>query len=421
MILTFDHHDCRPPGMIGRMRFPTGLRALNHHDFRRFLGAQVVSQLGSWMQSVAQSWLVLELTNSPFRLGLLGALQFGPFLFLSPVSGAIVDRLPRRRLLIVTQILFALQSLGLALLVSTGHGAYWAIALLATMAGFANTLDQPARQAFVTALVGRADVLNAVVLTSAAFNATRIVGPAAAGLLIGQIGIAPAFVVNALSFLVVVLTLVRLAEPARPARSAGTSVLDQIGEGVAYAWRTPRVRLFLGLLFTVSFTVFNFSVYVPVLARTVLGLGPAGFGLLMTALGVGAVLGALTLGMASGENPSIMVVFAAATVACGGLLGLSLCHRVWTTASCLVVTGFFGVIVVASCNTALQLAAPDALRGRVLSLYTWVYFGLFPIGAFLIGAVSERWGVSRALFVAGLFGLATLAVVGGWWRRGSAG
>ena len=335
MILTFDHHDCRPPGMIGRMRFPTGLRALNHHDFRRFLGAQVVSQLGSWMQSVAQSWLVLELTNSPFRLGLLGALQFGPFLFLSPVSGAIVDRLPRRRLLIVTQILFALQSLGLALLVSTGHGAYWAIALLATMAGFANTLDQPARQAFVTALVGRGDVLNAVVLTSAAFNATRIVGPAAAGLLIGQIGIAPAFVVNALSFLVVVLTLVRLAEPARPARSAGTSVLDQIGEGVAYAWRTPRVRLFLGLLFTVSFTVFNFSVYVPVLARTVLGLGPAGFGLLMTALGVGAMLGALTLGVASGENPSTEVVFVAAAVACGGLIGLSLCHRIWTTTACL--------------------------------------------------------------------------------------
>ena len=216
MTQTLDHQDRRPPSMIGRMRFPTGLRALNHDDFRRFFGAQIVSQLGSWMQSVAQSWLVLELTNSPFRLGLLGALQFGPFLFLSPVSGAIVDRLPRRRLLIVTQILFALQSLGLALLVSTGHGAYWAIALLATMAGFANTLDQPARQAFVTALVGRGDVLNAVVLTSAAFNATRIVGPAAAGLLIGQIGVAPAFVVNALSFLVVVLTLVRLGEPARP-------------------------------------------------------------------------------------------------------------------------------------------------------------------------------------------------------------
>src|SRR5437016_721194 len=127
---TGDHHGSRHPSMIERMRFPTGLRALSHDDFRRFFVAQIVSQLGSWMQSVAQSWLVLELTNSPFRLGLLGVFQFGPFLFLSPVSGAIVDRLPRRRLLIVTQILFALQSLGLALLVSTGPGAYWAIALL---------------------------------------------------------------------------------------------------------------------------------------------------------------------------------------------------------------------------------------------------------------------------------------------------
>src|SRR2546428_11814242 len=126
MTLTFDHHDCRPPGMIGRMRFPTGLRALNHHDFRRFLGAQVVSQLGSWMQSVAQSWLVLELTNSPFRLGLLGALPFRPVLFLSPLSGALLDRLPPRRPLIVTPTLFALHSLGLALPAAPGPEAYLA-------------------------------------------------------------------------------------------------------------------------------------------------------------------------------------------------------------------------------------------------------------------------------------------------------
>jgi MFS family permease len=399
------------------MRFPTGFRALNHQDFRRFFTAQIVSQLGSWMQSVAQSWLVLELTNSPFRLGLLGALQFGPFLLLSVVSGAVVDRLPRRRLLIVTQITFASHSLLLALLVWTGHGAYWSIALLATISGVANTLDQPARQAFVTALVGRADALNAVALNSVAFNAARIVGPATAGLLIGQLGVAPAFFVNGLAFLVVVLTLVSLAEPTLPTSGTGTTVLAQIGEGVAYAWRTPRVRLFLGLLFAVSFTVFNFSIYVPLLVRTVLGLGPAGFGFLMTALGVGSVLGALTLGARSGERPSLMVVFTAAIFACCGLLGLSMCRGLWTTASCLVATGFFGVIVVASCNTTLQLEAPDALRGRVLSLYTWVYFGLYPIGAFGIGVMSEWWGVSTALFIAGTFGLAALMLVGGWWRR----
>jgi MFS family permease len=214
------------------MRFPSGLRALNHQDFRRFFGAQIVSQLGSWMQSVAQSWLVLELTNSPFRLGLLGLLQFGPFFVLSLVSGAIVDRLPRKRLLVVTQIIFVTQSFLLALLVWTGHGAYWWIAVLATISGIANTLDQPARQTFVTALVGRADALNAVALNSVALNATRIVGPAAAGLVIGQLGVAPAFFLNGLSFLVVILTLLTLAEPPRTAPPTGTTVLDQIGEGV---------------------------------------------------------------------------------------------------------------------------------------------------------------------------------------------
>src|SRR5262249_9527357 len=307
----------------------------------------------------------------------------------------------------------------LALLVGTGHGAYWSIALLATVAGLANTLDQPARHAFVTAIVGKADVLNAVALTSAAFNAARIVGPAAAGLLIGRVGVAPAFGLNGLSFLVVVLTLTRLRDPVAPLPRPATSVLGQIAEGVGYAWRTPRVRLFLGLLFAVSFTVFNFSIYVPLLARTVLGLGPPGFGFLMSALGVGSVLGALTLGMRSGETPTAGLVLGTAVLACAGLVGLGLGHRLWTTAAALVVTGFFGIIVVASCNTALQLEAPDALRGRILSLFTWVYFGLYPIAAFLLGALAERWGVSRALLAAGGFGLATLGLVGWWWRRES--
>ncbi len=399
------------------MTFPAGLRALNHADFRRFFGAQIVCQLGSWMQSVAQAWLVLDLTNSPFRLGLLGALQFGPFLFLSMVSGAVVDRLPRRQLLMATQFTFAVQSLLLAGLVWTGHGAYWSLALLATIAGVANTLDQPARQAFVTVLVGKKDVLNAVALNSAAFNATRLVGPAVAGLLIGHAGVAPVFLLNGLSFGVVILTLLTLHEPASPGPRSETTVLGQIGEGVGYAWRTPRVRLFLALLFVVSFTVFNFSVYVPLLARTVLGLGAVGFGGLMTALGVGAVMGALALGALSRDVPSLGVVVSTAGLACAALIGLGLCRQVWTTVLWLAITGFFGVIVVASCNTALQLEAPDALRGRVLSLFTWVYYGLFTVGAFAIGAISERWGVSSALLVAGTFGLTALVLVGRWWRR----
>src|SRR5262245_54238640 len=210
------------------MRVPTGLRALNHLDFRRFFAAQFVSQVGWWMQSVGQAWLVLQLTNSPLRLGLLGTLQFGPFLLFSIVSGAMVDRLPQRRLLVLTQMSFATHALTLAVLIWTGHVAYWQIAILATLLGLTNTLDQPARQAFVLALVGKADVLNAVALNSAAFNVARIVGPTAAGLLIGQFGVASAFFLNGLTFLIVAVTLMMLHEAGGPVPNRGTTVLREI-------------------------------------------------------------------------------------------------------------------------------------------------------------------------------------------------
>lgn len=398
------------------MTFPRGLRALNHADYRLFFGAQLLALVGSWMQSVSQSWLVLQLTGSPFKLGLLGTLQFGPVLLFSLASGAVADRVPKRRLLMATQTTLACQALALAILVWMGHAQYWHIALLALVAGFANALELPARQSFVVELVGKEDMINAVALNSAAFNAARIVGPAVAGLLIARVGVAPAFLLNSLGFVVVIAALAALRAQGRPARRAGTTILEEIGEGLRYAMRTPRIRLILGLLFVVSFTVFNFTVYVPLLARTVLGLGAEGFGFLMAALGVGAVAGALTLGVRGSREPPLPALFAAAAIACGGLLGLSAVHHFWMAVPVLFVTGFFGIVMVAGCNTTLQLRAPDALRGRVMSLYTFVYGGVFPIGAFLVGAISERWGVSRALLAAGVFGLLTLAMIGLWWR-----
>jgi predicted MFS family arabinose efflux permease len=399
------------------MRFPGGLRALNHGGFRRFLAAQTLSQIGSWMQSVAQTWFVLQLTDSPFLLGLLGTLQWGPILLFSLASGTLVDRLSQRRLLIATNVTFAGQALVLALVILSGHAAYWQFATLAAVAGIANTIDQPARQTFVLTLVGRDDVINAVALGSAGFNAARVVGPAVAGLLIGQVGVAPTYVASGLSFLVVVATLLRLAEPAVPARHHDTTLLDEIREGLAYALRTPRVRLMLGLLFIIGVTVYNFVVYVPLLARTVLGFGPRGFGLLMTAVGAGAVAGALTIGARRSVAPSPAFLFLTAALACGGLLGLGAARQVAVVVPLLAATGFFGIIMVAASNTALQLEAPEELRGRVVSLYTWVYGGTFPIGVLATGAISEHAGVSTALHVAGGAGLTALALLAWWWRR----
>jgi len=399
------------------MTFPNGLRALNHADFRRFFLAQMVALVCGWMQTVAQSWLVLQLTGSPLRLGLIGTLQFGPILLFSVVTGAVADRLPKRRVLVATQLTLAALALAMAALVASGRVQYWHVGVVAVLAGLAQTFDSPARQSFMAEMVGKADLANAVALNSASFNAARIVGPAIGGLLIARVGVAPAFVLNALGLIVVAIALMTLnARGTAPARR-GTTMLQEIGEGLAYAARTPMIRLILGLLLTVSLTVFNFTVYVPLLARQVLGLGAEGFGFLMAALGVGAVTGALTVGFRRAPEPPIASMMVASAVALSGLLALSTARTTWVAVPLLFVTGFSGLILVASCNTRLQLAAPDELRGRMMSLYTLVWGGVFPLGAFAVGAISEAWNVSMAFRVQGITGLLGLGALILWWRR----
>jgi len=399
------------------MTFPHGLRALRHRDFRRFYGAQVVAQTGSWMQMVSQSWLVLQLTASPFKLGLISTLQFAPVLLFSVVSGAVADRLPKRRVLVATQATLAAQALLLGLLAATGLVEYWHVAALGLVLGFANVTDQPARQSYVVEMVGRDDMANAVALNSASFNAARIVGPAVAGVVIGRWGVVPSFFANAAGFVWVIVTLLGLRASGLPSREARAPMLAAIREGLAWALRTPRVRLALGLVFGVSLCVFNFTVYVPLLAKNVLGLGAEGFGFLMAALGVGAVAGALTVGLLPTREPPVAALFAAAAITFAMLLGLGLVRRAWVAAALLLVIGYFGLALMAACNTAMQLSAPDALRGRVMSLYTWLSAGIFPIGAFIVGAVAEAWGVSVAFLWNGTLGLALLAALGLWWRR----
>ena len=398
------------------MVFPRPLRALNHRDFRRWYVGSFISQIGTWMYSVAQAWLVLQLTDSPFRLGLLGTLQWGPMLVFALVSGAIADRLPRRRLLMATQSALACQSLLLGVLVATGVVQYWHIGVLAVAAGLANTLDNPARQSFNADLVGREDVINAVALNSAAFNAARIVGPAAGGLLIARFGVVPLFFIKGLAVAVVVLTLATVRVEGRPVRSTRGSMATEILEGLDYALHTPRIHFVLALLLVVSFCVFNFSVYVPLLARQVLGLGAEGFGFLMAAMGVGAVGGALALGTLVPGRPPLRVLFMAGALACAGLIGLSAVRQFAVAVPVLLLVGFFGIIATAGGNTTLQLSAPDALRGRVMSIYTLISGGSFPVASLLIALISERWSVSVALLIAGVVGVTALGAIVARWR-----
>jgi predicted MFS family arabinose efflux permease len=399
------------------MALPAGLRALGHRDFRLFWCGQLVSLIGTWMQSVGQAWLVLELTNSPFRLGVIGALQFGPILLFSFLSGAISDRVRKRRLLLGTQAALMLQAFTLAALVGSGHVQFWHVAVLAALYGLATTLDMPSRQSFIAHLVPRGDLMNAIALNSAVFNGARVVGPAVAGLLVARYGTAAAFLMNGASFIAVLAALAAIRTEGAPSPRRGVGLRAEIAEGVRYAAGTPRVALVMSLLVVVSLFVVNMNVLVPLIARDVLHEGAHGFGLLMAALGVGAVAGALAVAALSVGRPPLGMVVGPALAAAALLLLLSTARHFGPTAAVLVALGFAQIVFMTSCNTTVQIAVPDELRGRVMGLYALVFAGMTPIGALIMGTVAEHWGVSRACAVGGGAGLLLILVLTVAWRR----
>lgn len=404
------------------MRFPAALRALNHRDFRRFWLGQSVSVVGSWMQSVGLAWLVLDLTGSPLRLGIVSALQFGPVLVLSMLAGVAVDRFPKRRLVIGTQVALMLPALALGTLAGTGLVRYWHVAALAAVIGVVNAFDMPSRQTIVAEMVGRDDLLNAVALNSASFNAARVVGPAVAGALIAWHGTAVAFLLNGLSFVPVVLALltVRAGGPPRP--RAATSVGQEIAAGLRYATRTPRVALVLSLVLAMSLFALNHGVLVPLFARQVLRQDVHGFGLLMASLGGGAVAGAVGVAVFGGGPPPLPAVIGPALVVGGGLLGLALVRQFPVAAAVLFVIGAMQIVFLNGCNTIVQVTVPDELRGRVVALYAMVFAGVSPAGALMVGSVAEAAGVPAACAAGGGLALAAvLALLLVWRRHGGPG
>jgi len=399
------------------MTFPRALRALEHRDFRVFWSGQLFSLIGTWMQSVAQAWLVLELTNSPFKLGLLGALQFGPILLLSFVAGALADRWPKRRLMFVTQTALMLQALALAALAWSGHVRYWHVAALALLYGIANTLDMPVRQSFVVEMVGRADLGNAIALNSAMFNGARVVGPAVGGLLIARYGVGSAFFLNGLSFLAVIAALLAVRAEGLPRPRPELGLADEVVEGLRYAARTPPTGLVLSLLLAVSLFILNYNVLVPLLARDVLHAGAHGFGLLMAALGAGAVGGAVALAALGRERPSLTALVTPALVLGIASVSLGLTRDFRLAAAVLFVMGFAGILFMAGSNTTLQMTVPDELRGRLMSLYMLVFVGVTPFGSLLSGAITQAFGVPAGFVAGGGLGLISVLAVVAWWRE----
>jgi MFS family permease len=397
------------------------LRALQYRDFRLFWSGQLVSLIGTWMQSVGQAWLVLELTSSPFQLGLVSALQFAPVLLFSPLGGAVSDRFPKRRAIMATQTVLMMQAFALSALAWSGHVRYWHLAVLATLYGLANAVDIPARQSYVADLVGKADLANAVALNSAVFNGARVVGPAVAGLLVERYGEASAFLLNGLSFLAVLAALAAVRTEGRPGAGASGRLGAELTEAVRYAARTPRIALTLGLMVVVSLLVINYNVLVPLVAHQVLRQDAHGFGLLMGALGAGAVIGALVVTLLGLSRPPLRLVAGSALALCAGTMVLALVGRFEAAAATLGAIGFCQILFTTSCNTSLQLTTPDNLRGRMMGLYTVAFAGMTPFGSLLMGSIAEHMGVRAACAAGGgvgLLGVGTLSIL--WLRAARA-
>jgi MFS family permease len=402
------------------MRFPTGLRALNHRDYRLFFSGQLVSLIGTWTQRVAQAWLVLELTNSPFKLGLISALQSAPIFCLALVAGAIADRLPKRRVLIGTQIALMVQAFMLAILSWLGHVQYWHVAVLATCYGLAATLDMPTRQSFVVEMASKADLPNAIALNSSMVSGARMVGPAVAGLLVDRYGVAPAFGFNGLSFVAVIVALAAMRAEGLPGPTQGTTVREDIAAGLRYAFQTPIVALTLSLLSTVGLFVMNHNVLVPLLARDVLHEGAHGFGLLMAAVGIGSIIGALAVAALGKGRPPFSLLLGTAGAASGFTLLLSAIRNFWVAMFILTLVGFSQIVFMANCNSTLQLEVPDRMRGRLMSLYAIVFVGVTPLGSIIVGTIAEWFGVAAAYALAGVAALTFIVVLGLVWRRAQA-
>src|SRR6058998_3875241 len=336
------------------MSGPVRLGALRHRDFRLFWIGQLISQIGTWMQSVAQAWLVLELTQSPFQLGLVSALQFAPVLLLSPVGGVLSDRFAKRRVLLVSQTAMQLQAFVLAALVWSGRVQYWHVAGLALIYGLGRAIDIPARQSYITDLVGRSDLANAVALNSVVMNGARIVGPAVAGLLIAAFGVAPAFLLNGVSFVAVLAALAAIRTEGHPDPAGRLGIRQGLVGAVKYALETPPVGFTLALLVAVSLLTLNFNVVVPLIARDVLHEGAQGFGLLMSALGVGAVIGAGALALLRRDRPPLSLLAGSAAILCAGVATLGLVSHFAVAVAVLAVLGYLQIYFSTSCNITLQ-------------------------------------------------------------------
>jgi len=387
------------------------VRALRHRNYRLFFGGQTVSLIGTWITRVATSWLVYRLTNSALLLGVVGFASQIPMLILAPFGGVLVDRWDRRRILVVTQILSALQSLALAVLAMTNVITVAEIIVLQLVQGVINAFDTPGRQAFVVEMVEEpGDLPNAIALNSSMFNASRIVGPSVAGVLIAVVGEGWCFMIDAISYVAVIASLLAMRF-VRVQREARHSLMrEELRAGFSYVFGFPPVRALMLQVALVSVMGMPYAILMPAIASSVLHGGPHTLGILMTSTGVGALLGTVYLASRHTVLGLGKVIVAATIGLSAGLIAFSFSHTLWISLAVLPLVGAGMMLQAASANTILQTVVDEKLRGRVMAFYTMAILGTQPIGSLAAGIVADRIGAQMTILIGAVFCLA-----GGLW------
>lgn len=390
-------------------RLPFALRALRHRNYRLFFTGQLISVTGTWMQTVAESWLMYRLTQSPVMLGVEGFASQIPVFLLASIGGAVADRYPRYRILVATQAASMVLAFTLAMLTLTGTITVPLLIGLAVLLGVVNAFDIPARQSFVVEMVGKEDLVNAIALNSSVFNSARIIGPSIAGILVGALGEGWCFFANAASYVAVIsgLLLMRI-EPRRRLVLSG-SALGRIVEGFRYVGRTKPIRALLSLLGLLSLVAMPYSVLMPIFADQILKGGPRGLGVLMGSAGIGALFGAMTLAARRGvRGLGRWIAFAAGGFGVGLIL-FSFSRIFWLSAAILVPMGYCMIVAMAASNTLIQSMVPDTMRGRVMAVYSMMFMGMAPLGALAAGALAGHIGAPWTVRLGGMLSIVAAA------------
>ena len=391
--------------------------ALTHKNYRYFWLGQCVSLIGTWTQSIGQSWLVLSLTGSPLLLGLVGTMQFLPVTFFSLFAGVLTDKFPKKKILLFTQTISMILAFTLSALVFTHTVKYEYIIVLALCLGFCNTLDMPTRQAFNVEIVGKEDLMNAITLNSATFNLARIIGPAIGAMLMAYLGAGWCFLLNGFSFVAVIYGLCHIEVTKFVKRkNSEKSMLKEINDGLKYIKGKPILLETLILVSIVGIFLFNYNVLIPVFTKNVLHMGERTYGSLMSALGAGSLIGALIMSFKSKSGPSKTRMIRSAIAIGIMIIFTGISNLYYFTAISLAITGIFNMFFSTTANTTLQINSRDEYRGRVMSVYSLVFAGTTPIGNLFSGFVAEKCGSGATFIISGVSTLILILLLLTWVR-----